>query len=486
MLERRYSRPIHRSWLVATACLGIVVGLVVSLVFWLPFHSLQWMLLAILFIIFGFKNKKMYVLPLVLVAGLLIGAVRGNAYAVDVQTYELFNGQVVELSGKVADDTDIGKAHELVLRLKDVVIGGKDVGGFVWLTTNSDAIIKRGDTVTVKGKLGDGFGSFAASMYRAELINISRPMPGDVALKVRDWFADAIRLAIPEPEASLGVGYLVGQRRALPEDLDAALKAAGLTHVVVASGYNLTILVNISRRLFLKLSKFLALFFSGGMILTFIAITGVSPSMSRAGLVTGLGLVAWYYGRKFHPVILLLVAAAITLLFQPAYAKGDLGWQLSFASFAGVLIVAPLLQKYFFGEDEPRVLRQVFFETLSAWICTVPLIILVFGQFSNVAILANILVLPLVPLAMVLTFIAGAVALIVPALAVVAGFPAMLVLGYMTKVTFYLGNVSWAQTTLTITPYIVASYYVTLVGACFYIAKKTGHRFIQTKDLNLL
>lgn len=328
--------------------------------------------------------------------------------------------------------------------------------------------------------MSEGFGSFAASMYRAELVKVERPVPGDIALRIRDWFSGAVRQAIPEPEASLGVGFLVGERRSLPEELDTALKAAGLTHIVVASGYNLTILVNLSRRLFLKLSKFLAAFVSGGMIVAFIAVTGMSPSMSRAGLVAGLGLFAWYYGRKFHPIVLLLIAAAITLLVQPAYAQGDLGWQLSFASFAGVLMVAPLLQNYFYGEKKPGVIRQVFFETLSAFMCTVPLIVLVFGQFSNVAIPANLLVLPLVPLAMLLTFVAGVVALIAPGLATLAGLPATLILGYMTKVTIYLGELPWAQTTLSLSSYAFTIYYVALILLCLYFWRRTGFHFVRS------
>ena len=238
-----------------------------------------------------------------------------------------------------------------------------------------------------------------------------------------------------------------------------------------------------ARRLFTKVSKFLATFISAGTIVAFVAITGMSPSMSRAGLVTGLGLLTWYYGRRFHPVVLLLLAAAVTALINPAYARNDLGWQLSFASFAGVLIVGPLLHNYFYGNAQPHVLRQVLFETMSAWICTVPLIVLAFGQFSNVAILANMLVLPLIPLAMVLTFAAGLLTLVVPALAQVAGFPASLLLGYMTKVTMLLGDMSWAQTTLEVSWYFVPVYYVTLLVLCGYMWRKTRYDFMERAAL---
>src|SRR5690606_19671385 len=108
-----------------------------------------------------------------------------------------------------------------------------------------------------------------------------------------------------------------------------------------------------------------------------------------------------------------------------------------------------------------------------------PLIVLVFGQFSNVAILANLLVLPLVPLAMLLTFIAGSVSLVIPALAAVAGLPAWLLLGYMTRVTSYLGNVPWAQTTLEISPLLIFFYYGVLMVVCGYVWKASRFSFIK-------
>lgn len=482
MSQWRYWRPVHTSWLIAVMCFGIAGGLVVSQGVSLPFHSVAWVLSALVVLATTFTKRSAYTLPAVLCAGVIIGVVRGNAYQSQLVPYEGLIGKTVTVQGRVADDSDSGKHGEIILRLDTIFVDDQQLAGAVWTSvTEKSAVIKRGDSVVVTGALSNGFGSFAASMHQAKLVHVQRPDPGSLALRLRDWFASGVRRAIPEPEASLGVGYVVGQRRSLPEELDTALRAAGLTHIVVASGYNLTILVGVARRLFVRISKFLAVFFSGGMTMAFMAVTGMSPSMSRAGLVTALGLVAWYYGRRFHPVALLSLAAAVTLLVQPAYARNDLGWQLSFASFAGVLIVGPLLQNYFYGEERPSTLRQILFETVSAWVCTMPLIVLAFGQFSNVAILANLLVLPLVPLAMLLTFAAGSVALFLPMLATLAGLPALLVLGYMTKVTLYLGNVSWAQTELTVPVYFVLLYYAVLIAFCGYMWRKTRFNFMEQK-----
>ena len=329
----------------------------------------------------------------------------------------------------------------------------------------------------------NGFGNFSATMYSAELLAIERPSPGDVALTVRDWFADHIRIAIPDPQAALGIGYLVGQRRALPPELDQALQIAGLTHIVVASGYNLTILVRLARRLFVKISKFASMFAASGMVVSFMAVTGMSPSMSRAGLVAGLSLLAWYYGRKFHPLILLCFAAAVTVLVNPGYAWGDLGWQLSFAAFAGVMILAPLGQAYFFGNEKPGTIRQILGETIAAQIATLPILVVAFGQFSNVAIIANALVLPLVPLAMLLTFIAGVVAVAAPSIATIAGWPAEILLTYMVETAMYLSKLPWAIQEVSIPSWVAVAMYGLIFTACVYLVHKTRY---DLRDSNIV
>jgi competence protein ComEC len=314
-------------------------------------------------------------------------------------------------------------------------------------------------------------------------VSVVQPQPGDLGRVVRDWFAAAIRKGIPEPEASLGIGYLTGQKSALPPDLAMALQIAGLSHIVVASGYNLTILVRLARRLFIRISKFASVFAAGIMIAGFIAMTGLSPSMTRAGLVSGLSLLTWYYGRRFHPFVLLPFAAVVTVLWQPSYAWGDLGWQLSFAAFAGVMIVAPLLQRYFFGEKEPGILRQVLGETVAAHIVTIPIVVPAFGYVSNVAIPANVLIVPLVPLAMLLTFIVGVTALTAPAIVELVGLPASWLLQYMTFTAQFLSQLPWAKTTIETPGWLILLYVLLLIGACVYMQRKTGFRL---RDVNIV
>jgi len=474
-------RQIHPSWLIAVACSGIVLG--VAAARYMPigsFGAIAWLMTGTSLVLFALIRARTWVVPIAILGGFTIGMWRGCVVTEGVAIYDGLLGKNVMLTGTVNEDTDINQRGQTTLRLRDVRVDGQPIGGMIWATTKRADYVHRSDHVELHGKLTTGFGTFNATMYGAELKKTVRPVPGDVALNVRDWFGDGVRSAVNEPESSLGLGFLLGQRRSLPPELDTALKAAGLTHIVVASGYNLTILVRLARRLFEKVSKYMALLAAATMIVGFIGITGLSPSMSRAGLVAGLSLLAWYYGRRFHPLVLLPFAMAVTVLVQPSYAWGDLGWQLSFAAFAGVMLTAPLIQSYFFGDKSERTLRRILIETVSAQVWTLPILLFSFGQVSVVAPLANILILPLVPLAMILTFIAGLAGILLPAVDHIIGIPAQLVLVYMTHTTQYVGGLSWAMQNIQITPIIVVCMYGAIIAATIYMYWRTRLRLEQT------
>ncbi|PID32778.1 hypothetical protein CR956_00655, partial [Candidatus Saccharibacteria bacterium] len=329
------------------------------------------------------------------------------------------------------------------------------------------------DTVQLSGRLSQGFGSFSGAIYRAKVNKVWQTSADDVMLNLRDDFGQKVRQFIDEPAASLGMGFIAGQRRGLPEQLGQALRIAGLVHVVVASGYNLTILVRFVRRLLAKISRFQTVFVAGLLVIGFIGVTGLSPSMMRAGLVAGMALVAWYFGRKFHPATMILIAAALTGLAKPSYVWGNLGWQLSFLSFAGVMILAPLLQNYFFGAKKPGNIRQIIGETFSAQIMTIPLIMYAFGTLSTVSLLANVLVLPLIPLAMLLVFLTGLAAYVLGPLAALLAWPSQKLLDYMVMVATELSSFEWSYLEVDIGLGWLLAMYAGLLAVALYLKRAT-------------
>jgi competence protein ComEC len=475
--------PLHVSWFIAGVAAGIIGGTALSGVLQVRFFGVVWLVLAAAVLLAALVRRQAFFIVGAMAFGMTLGLWRGALVQSSLTGYQPFYGKNVTLTGQVSEDATTGTGGDIRVMLKHVSIGGRELPGKVWINLASKGDVRRSDELTVSGKLGTGFGNIPASMFYANLVKIQRPRPGDIALRIRDWFSSGIEKAIPQPQASLGEGYLVGERSALPHSLDRQLKAVGLTHAVVASGYNLTILVVFARKLFIKKSKYLALLSAALMAGGFMLITGFSPSMTRAGIVVGLSLAAWYYGRSVRPMVLLLLAAAITVLINPAYVWGDIGWALSFAAFGGVLLLAPVLHRFFWGSEEPGNIRQVLVGTASAQLATMPIMIFAFGHYSPYALLANLLVLPLIPLAMALIFVAGVGGLALPALAHWIGYPATLVLHYMTSAVQYIANLPGAHGSLTINGLTLALSYLALAGITLTLWLKTDYKLPHRQQL---
>ncbi len=467
------------AWFVAAGSVGFLLGLALAFVASTFFSQIGWLVLVLfLFIIVAIGRTKA-LLIIALIAGLLLGLWRGSLEKISLEPYQFYVGKTIHLSGIITQDP-VEESGKWQLQVGSVKINDQHLPGQVWASALSHLKLKRSDHIELVAKLKPGFGSFPASMSFAKITKAKRPQPGDLPLQARDKFADGVRKSIDEPEASLGLGYLVGQKRTLPKELTDNLQIVGLTHVVVASGYNLMILVRLARRLFVKVSKYLAALSSGAMIASFMLITGFSPSMSRAGLVAGLSLAAWYYGRRIHPLVLLPFAAAITALINPLYIWGDVGWYLSFAAFAGVIILAPLINNFIYkNQKQPGTVKQILVETIVAQAATLPIIAFTFGHYSLFALPANLLVLPFVPIAMALTFVAGLSGLILPSLSSFFGAPASALLHYMTGVVNYFAGLPLAQGKINFSMATLIVSYILLILLGVFLWHKTQHDFAK-------
>ena len=347
---------------------------------------------------------------LAVIAGMMLAFVRianelvGEDYVRKLHNCEVVVSGVIE--GEPETDEDVTK-----FRLTDLRFGEGQVKGVgsIYITVGKNEDLAREDKVVLSGKMLDGFGTYVGYMYRPKLTRWERPEPGSWVLNVRNWFAKRIRGLVPEPEVQLGLSYLLGMKTGLPDELDESLRVVGLTHIVVASGTHLSILVEAARKIFGRLSRFTGVLFAGVFVVFFMAMVGWTPSIMRAGLMTLLTLVAWYSGRKVAPWRLILMVAAVTLMVQPVFVM-NMGWQLSFASYGGIMLLGPKLTKYFYGVRKPGMIGSLILTTVAATMMTLPIILYHYGMMSLVSVVANILILPTLPWAMGLMFMTGVVA----------------------------------------------------------------------------
>lgn len=438
----------------------------------------QWLFAIPILASFLARPKFISVLA-VLAIGFIIGSWRGGTYLRQVYRYEQFFGRAVAVVGTVTDDTSYDKSKQTEFHVDHIAINKQSLPGKVRVRGFGANSVARGDQVRVLGTLNRTIGTSQQASISYSSITVIGKNSSWVERTRRRFFA-GVYSSLPEPQASLGLGFLVGVRTALPQDFSDKLALVGLTHIIAVSGYNLTIIVQMVRKLFEKRSAYQSVLFSGILILLFLLMTGWSPSIMRAAVITGFSLLAWYYGRTILPIILILLGGAITGFINPLYVWGDAGWYLSFLAFTGVLILSPIVICLLYKDEKPNFFIAILIETLSAILFTAPYIAWLFGKVSLIAPIANIIVGPLIPITMLLVFLVGAIAIFVPVLALwLAIFPRT-ILTFVVWVVEKLAAVPFAQVQVTISPAHMAFFYALLVAITLVLWRLQKHR--ETKQ----
>ena len=256
---------------------------------------------------------------------------------------------------------------------------------------------------------------------------------------ISSYFEQSINSILPEPQASLAAGLVLGIKRNIPADLTDDLNRTGLTHIVALSGYNVTIIMLVFSQLLVQHLGKRKTFWAGVVLVTlFVIMTGAASSVIRAGIFSTLVIYGSTVGRKADQTNMMLLAAIIMILANPFILTNDIGFQLSFLAFAGLIYFSPIISRLFDSSrfrNWPDWIKLPFVETLSAQIAVFPLIIYVFGRFSLIAPIANFLVLWILPLAMLVSFIAGLSGIIYYYLGKILALLAWPVLTYVIKAT---------------------------------------------------
>jgi competence protein ComEC len=322
-------------------------------------------------------------------------------------------------------------------------------------------VVRAGATVVVSGRLqpppdDDPYGEYlvrtgAAGSLQARGVTVIRPPDGLSLQAVRDASGDALRLALPEPEAGLAAGILVGLRERVDRQLAADFATAGASHVVAISGWNIAIVGGLVTAVLRGRPRRLVALGVGGVIVAYVIAAGASPSVVRAAVMAGVVLTARESGRAGRAAPALALAAAFMLLAEPAMI-GDAGFRLSVAATAGLLAWATPLGRWIGGLAGGRVpgwLAEGLGISLAAQAATLPDVLVTFGRLSLVSPAVNLLVVPLVPAAMaagVLAMAGGALAMLgLPgAVATIAGLPGWLILHAIVGVIRIAAGVPFA------------------------------------------
>ena len=305
-------------------------------------------------------------------------------------------------------------------RLSGILVRGRTYSVRVPALLRGDEVrgLRYGSRITLSGRAQESFSPEAHSMTLRVLgpVHVRSP-PGPVAratTRIRDAFRQACA-GLPADAGALLLGLAVGDESTLPPDLDAAMVRAGLAHLTAVSGSNTSLVVAIAMAAVagLGLGWRVRVGTCLAVLSAYVMLVRPQPSVLRAAAMGVVALVALSAGGRRRGPPALLASALVLLLALPQFAL-SLGFALSFAATAGLLVVGPpiaeRLGRWPISAWMPEPLRAALAVAAAAHLATLPLAILMGNGASLVALPANVLVTPLVPFATVLGLAAALVA----------------------------------------------------------------------------
>lgn len=417
---------------------------------------------------------------------LMLGALRFDLMPLtsDVAAYNNAGG--LTLTGQVAAEPDRRDDRvQLRLAAESVIHGGETtpVSGVVLVRAPRDVDVRYGDSITATGRLitpaeFDTF-SYADFLARQQIFSIMPNAAVDVRardggnsftaalLRVKDRARAAIAAALPEPQASLLTGILLGDERGIAPEVEDAFAATGAAHVIAISGFNMVILSRVIygslRGLGVPVGR--AALIGMGVIGLYTLFVGANAAVVRAALMSGLLLVAEAIGRRTYVPASLAFATIVLSLINPT-VLWDISFQLSlFATLGLALFADPLstrfnrLLQYLFPASAARrvggFLAEPLVASIAAQVFVLPLIALYFGRLSLVTLPVNLLIVPVQALILIIGGLATLLALIAPGPAQGLYWLALLPLGWTTSVVRAFAVLPFADVAFTIDPRLV-------------------------------
>lgn len=404
--------------------------------------------------------------------------------------------QKVELSGIIIDEPDIRIDNQ---KLKVAIQNQK---ARVLINTSLDKNFNYGDEIKFFGKiqkpenfstdLGKEF-DYINYLYKDKIIYLfNYPqieiMSRDNGLylksflfKIKGKFLEKINLLLPQPESTLAGGLILGERSSFSPILKQNFIDTGTIHIVALSGYNVSIVAEWIMKVFKFLSFNLSIYLGILTIFLFVLMTGGASTAIRAGVMAILMLLARSTGRNYDVGRALVLAAVFMIFLNPFLLVYDLSFILSFLATIGVIFFTPKIEKYFLWVSKNFGLRDIISVSCAAYVFVLPFLLYQMGNFSLVALPANILILPFVPFTMFFSFLAGFIGIFSYLLATPIVFIAYLFLHYEISIVNFLAQFSFSSFSIPNFPlFLTILFYIYF--AYFLFGKSIKKFFIETEN----
>ncbi|MBZ0297765.1 MAG: ComEC/Rec2 family competence protein [Anaerolineae bacterium] len=314
-------------------------------------------------------------------------------------------------------------------------------------------------------------------------------------LKIKNSAHEAINRYLPEPQAGLLSGILLGNESNISPETREDFNTVGAAHVIAISGFNMVILSGTIMRLLnrLRLRQPVAVTIGIVTILIYTLLVGANAAVVRAAIMSSVLLIGQALKRKTY-VPASLAFTALILSFMNPTVLWDISFQLSFFATLGLALYVDPLARLFnrilnhiapqkLVQSISAFLSEPLIVTLAAQITALPLIILYFGQFSPIFLPVNLLIIPIQAVLLILGLAATLVSFVIPILAQLLFWMDYLLLSWTIGVVRWFAQLPYALLEIRIDPRLIALYFVVLLGIAMIQATQPPRflRFIRQR-----
>ncbi len=415
-----------------------------------------------------------------------------------------YNGLTGTITGVVVDDPRYRKDRiQLRLAAESVFVSSETIAtsGLVLIEAERGLNVEYGDRARATGAMatpatGDTF-SYADYLGRRGVFTIMRNAGVEVVSKGHGdaMFARLLELkaivkgeiarALPEPQAGLLTGILLGDESGLSPQLKDDFARVGASHVIAISGFNMVIMSAIVIRVLSSLfgGKSIAVTISAvAVIAVYSLFVGASPGILRAALMSSLLVIGKQLNRRtFVPAS--LAGATLLLSIADPNVLLDIGFQLSFCAVLGLGLFADPLSERFaallhrhlpakWATPLHSFLNEPLIVSVAAQIATLPLIILYFGRLSLVALPVNILIVPVQSAVLLLGLAAVVISVFAPALGLLVFWAEMLSLSWTISIVRAFALLDFADLAIVMDSRVIQGFYVLLIGGAMVHAAR--------------
>lgn len=497
MINKLASSPSKFFFMVVT---GFILGIFVGALLDRPWPELLFFILGIGLVVgFWFSSSRATKLILLTLLVFAIGVFRFSSSFFPVDAFLVSDelNRAVRVEGVVSSEV-IEKAKAQQVTIDQVQIAERDALGKVLVWVPKYPEVSFGDTLAFQCELErpEPFDGFRYDRYLAsrgvltvcwspESIDVREGTGGVIGtlMSLKRSLLDKTEQVFAEPHATFLSGLLFGGKGSLSSDLKDDFSETGTAHILAASGYNVSIF---SRFLFLALvglafRRKTALVLVSAIIAIYVLMSGFDPAVTRAGVMGLIVLFGRGLGRTGSVRNILVLAAALMLMINPRLLLDDVGFQLSFVSTVGLVVLVPKIEQFLQFIPSVGGFREAIGSTIAATTMSLPIIIWQFGTVSTVSILVNLLVLPLVPYAMGFGALAIAVGFISSSFAALIAAPAWACLSVMLWVIRIFGSLGFALVPI---PWneLFAILAFMLVGGLIYLLYRSSREVISEQS----